>query len=240
MLGGAIGYGGQALAPALFAEPAAYVLVGMASFFAGVASAPIGAMLMVAEMTGSHTLLPPLMLVSVVSILLMRRNSIYENQYRNRFQSPAHLGDLTLNVLEELKVVDVLQRTDDIPRVGPEASFGVLRDLILTSRIPTVPVVARDGRLVGLVTAEQLRPVLDELQLAAFVVASDIAAPPAYVLPDDDLYRAQQLFHATGCPQIPVLEREPGEGEAAHIVGMLDYRDLMRAYAREVARRREG
>jgi H+/Cl- antiporter ClcA len=68
MLGGAVGYGGHEVLPAFFPHPGAYVLVGMAAFFAGVASAPIGAMLMVAEMTGGYTLLPPLMLVSVVAI----------------------------------------------------------------------------------------------------------------------------------------------------------------------------
>jgi H+/Cl- antiporter ClcA len=39
----------------------------MASFFAGIASAPIGAMLMVAEMTGGYARLPALMLVSVLA-----------------------------------------------------------------------------------------------------------------------------------------------------------------------------
>jgi CIC family chloride channel protein len=38
MLGAFVGYGGAALFPAFFPNPSAYVLVGMASFFAGVAS----------------------------------------------------------------------------------------------------------------------------------------------------------------------------------------------------------
>ena len=59
MLGGVVGYTGQLFFPELFPTPAAYVLVGMASFFAGVASAPIGAMLMVTEMTGTSMIFRP-------------------------------------------------------------------------------------------------------------------------------------------------------------------------------------
>jgi CIC family chloride channel protein len=238
MLGGLIGYGGHALSPEFFPTPSAFVLVGMASFFAGVASAPIGAMLMVTEMTGGYGLLPPLMLVSVVAILFMRRSSIYENQVRDRFHSPAHIGDLTINVLEEMKVEDVFEPTPEVRTVTPGTGFEAVRDLILVSREATVPVLGAEGRIVGLVTAEQIRMVMDEHQLDSFVVAGDIAVPPVFLRPDDDLYQAHAAFRASGCPQIPVVQ-DGTDSTGHHILGMLDYRDMMRAYERELARRRE-
>jgi CIC family chloride channel protein len=238
MLGGVIGYGGHAFAPELFPTPSAFVLVGMASFFAGVANAPIGAMLMVTEMTGGYGLLPPLMLVSVVAILFTRRYSIYENQVLDRFHSPAHLGDLTINVLEEMKVDDVFEPSENVATVSPATGFEAVRDLILGGREATVAVSSSAGRIVGLVTAEQIRPVMDEHQLDSFVVAGDIAAPPVVLHRDDDLYRAHQAFRASGCPQIPVVHEDRETG-AQRILGMLDYRDMMRAYERELVRRRE-
>ncbi len=241
MLGALVGYGGALWSPELFPNPAAFVLVGMASFFAGVASAPIGAMLMVTEMTGGYALLPPLMLVSVLSILLARGNSIYVHQVKDRFSSPAHLGDLTINVLEEMRVADVYRASEGVPTVAPGARFQRVRELVLGSGDATLPVVDGEGRLVGLLTAEQIRPVLDERQLDGFIVAGDIAAPPMALLPDDDLYRAHELFRASGCPQIPVVQAaDPEDPFAGRIVGMLDYRDMMRAYERELARRREA
>ncbi len=200
MLGALVGYGGAALAPAFFPNPAAYVLVGMASFFAGVASAPIGALLMVAEMSGGYALLPPLMLVSVLAILLARGSSIYENQEKDRFSSPAHFADMTVNLLEEMRVGDVFKRSDAVTTVSPSTRFSALRELVFASEGATVPVVDDAHRLVGLVTADQLRPVLDESQLDGFVVAGDIAAAPLLLLPDDDLYRAHELFRSSGCP----------------------------------------
>jgi CBS domain-containing protein len=126
-----------------------------------------------------------------------------------------------------------------VPTVSPGAGFETVRDLLLGSRDATVPVVDPDGTLVGLLTAEQIRPVMDDLQLDSFVVAGDICAPPVWLLLDDDLFRAHELFRMSGCPQIPVLEAD-GSGARAEILGMLDYRDVMRAYERELARRREG
>jgi CIC family chloride channel protein len=245
MLGALVGFGGASLAPDFFPNPAAYVLVGMASFFAGVASAPIGAMLMVAEMSGGYVLLPPLVLVSVLSILLARGSSIYEHQVKDRFASPAHIGDLTVNVLEEMRVGDVFRASEWLPIVSPSTRFRELRALLLRAEEATLLVVGADGRLSGLVSADQLRPVFDEGQLDKFVVASDLALPPAALFADDDLYRAHELFRSSGCPQLPVVEAPSAENAerdplAGRIVGMLDYRDMMQAYGREVARRRES
>ena len=109
---------------------------------------------MVTEMTGGYHLLPPLMLVSVVSIVLAGYRSIYSSQVRDRFHSPAHVGDLTINVLEEMKVGDVFHESSRIPCVSPGTTFPALRRLLLEAREATVPVVDAAGRLAGLVTAE--------------------------------------------------------------------------------------
>jgi chloride channel protein, CIC family len=237
MLGGLIGHAGNLFAPEIFPHPAAYVLVGMASFFAGVASAPIGAMLMVAEMTGGYALLPALMLVSVLAIVLQRGHSIYRFQLRNRFQSPAHAESLVVNVLEELRVADIFEPAASVPGVAPSTGFEIVRQQLLASPFATLLVRDSQARIVGLITTDQLRPVLDD-RLEHVVVARDICAPPAWLYPDDDLARAHQLFQMTGCPQIPVLAE--GDGGISETVGMLDYRKLMLAFEREIARRRES
>jgi chloride channel protein, CIC family len=237
MLGGLVGYGGNAWAPQLFPQPQAYVLVGMASFFAGVASAPIGAMLMVAEMTGGYELLPALMLVSVLSIVLQHGHSIYKFQVRDRFNSPAHAAERVMNVLEELRVADVLQDTTAVVTVPLSSSFEVMRKALLDGKHSTVPVVDDTGSLAGLLTAEQLRQVMDDRQLEGFVVAGDICTPATSLYADDDLARAHQLFHTSGCAQIPVIR--PGS-HPVEFLGMLDYRSVMLAYETELRRRREA
>ena len=48
------------------------------------------------------------MLVSTLALIFARNFSIYENQVRNKFHSPSHVKDLTVNVLQNLQVQKIL------------------------------------------------------------------------------------------------------------------------------------
>jgi len=101
MLGGAFGLLCNTLFPEVAPRPEAFVLVGMGGFFAGVAKVPLTALIMVSEMSGSYELLVPLMLVSVINVaVLSSRWSLYEEQVPSLIDSPAHLGDYVVDVLE--------------------------------------------------------------------------------------------------------------------------------------------
>ena len=88
MIGATMGGLVHLIFPSLVQSPfGAFVVVGMCSFFAGVAHAPIAAIIMVCEMTGGYALLAPLMLVSVLAITMSQKWSIYEKQVKNKFHS---------------------------------------------------------------------------------------------------------------------------------------------------------
>lgn len=85
MLGGAVGYGAQLMLPA--AQPAAYVMVGMAAVFAGMAQAPISAILILFEMTNDYRIIVPLMLSCIVATVvysLLQKDSVYTLKLRRR------------------------------------------------------------------------------------------------------------------------------------------------------------
>jgi CIC family chloride channel protein len=90
MVGGAVGFGIQALEPTWVSNPGAYVLVGMGAFFAGAAKAPLAGLIMVCEITGNYGLLPPLLLASILHLALSRKWSLYSSQRLNKFTTPAH------------------------------------------------------------------------------------------------------------------------------------------------------
>ena len=77
MLGGAVGVLGHQLFPDIVSEPGAYAIVGMASFFGGVANTPLAALIIVTEMTGSYHLLPPLMLVGATRSSIIRYRTAF-------------------------------------------------------------------------------------------------------------------------------------------------------------------
>jgi chloride channel protein, CIC family len=73
-------------APGLPSSPAVFVVVGMMACFGSVAHAPLAVMIMVAEMTGSFSVLPCAMVTVGVAYLLISRStvSIYQAQRRDR------------------------------------------------------------------------------------------------------------------------------------------------------------
>ena len=67
-------------------QPGVFVVVGMMTCFGSVARAPLAIMIMVAEMTGSFSVVPGAILaVGIASLLMSRTNvTIYEAQRLNR------------------------------------------------------------------------------------------------------------------------------------------------------------
>ncbi len=101
--GGAVGTAFSHLLPGWHLEAQAFILVGMAAFFGGAAKAPIGALLMISEMTLGYGLLVPLMLTCAIAVMLVPRHvSIYEEQVDSMLQSPAHFGRYMTWVLATL------------------------------------------------------------------------------------------------------------------------------------------
>jgi len=234
MIGGVIGHLGHLLFPGVVTQPGAYVLVGMASFFAGVASAPIGALLMVSEMTKGYGLLAPLMLVSVIALLLTRKWSIYEKQVDNKFASPAHTADMTINVLEEMTVSDIFQpsRVEILPA---SMRFSELRQVLARSSHNHYPVVDREGRLTGIFSLRDVRTILFEDAILDLVVVGEVAKDPVWITTSETLYAALMKFLNSGFGTIPVVDDESGA-----ILGLLSHEDVIAAYQHEIHRRLAG
>jgi CIC family chloride channel protein len=124
MLGGAVGQlFADRLDPSWGIDPAAFALVGMGGFFAGVSKTPLTSIVMVCEMSGNYSLLVPLMLVCGLNLALSRRWTIYEEQVGSPIDSPAHQGDFVIDVLERLRVGQVQVRTEGLERVPESATF---------------------------------------------------------------------------------------------------------------------
>lgn len=90
-LGAAVGLLFQRYLPASFGiSPAAFALVGMAGFLASAIRIPLTAIVMVAEISGNHSLLVPAMFVCGISFWLNNGWSLYRSQVHSRESSPVH------------------------------------------------------------------------------------------------------------------------------------------------------
>jgi chloride channel protein, CIC family len=234
MLGGAVGQVSHEWFPHLVEHPEAFALVGMGAFFAGVAKAPVGALLMVCEMTGGYGLVVPLMFSSVVAILLSKRWSLYEKQVLNKFHSPAHRSDTVINILQTMKVEDVFR--DDLPvAILPEdMSLNGLKRFLTKTRESFFPVVDGSYRLSGILCLSDLREIIFEESVGDLLVVGELASAPRSVSLDDNLYEALLVFLQTGYGQIPIEDRENG------LIGILRLEDLMDIYHRQIQSLKEA
>jgi CIC family chloride channel protein len=227
MLGGACGQLLQSLLPGLDIKLAAFVLVGMGGFFAGVSKTPLTSIVMVSEMTGSYSLLVPLMLACGLNMAISRRWTIYEEQVPTPIDSPAHQGDFVIDVLEQLSVSSVGIRTQGVERIPAAMPFRELIHVVAQSTETLFPVVDIRGRLTGIFTLHDLRLALVSSEWGPLVLADDLAYRPVVaVTPEDNLHIALRHMTELNIDEIPVVE----PGDATRLLGLLSRRDLTMAY----------
>jgi CIC family chloride channel protein len=234
MIGGVVGTVGHGLFPDVVEVPAAYVVVGMGSFLAGVANTPLAALIIVTEMTGSYHLLPALMLVSAFALMFTRRVSIYEDQVQNKLHSPAHLKDFTVDVLQNLRVKDVFDRlqssseaivSNEMPYFSLNARSRRLGHLHFV-------VTDADGRLRGMIRLDDLDLPEDETVRNLILIEDMLVESVQPIGSEDDLHVALEKLLSSGFDKLPIV----APGETGRFLGYLEYSDLLRIYDEEMAR----
>jgi chloride channel protein, CIC family len=226
MLGGACGQFLAQWVPDV--QPAAFVLVGMGGFFAGVSKTPLTSIVMVSEMTGSYSLLVPLMLACALNMAISRRWTIYEEQVPTPIDSPAHQGDFVVDVLEQLSVNDVGIRSVGVEIIPASMPFRELIRLVAQSTETLFPVVDGQDRLTGIFSLHDLRLALVGSEWGPLVLADDLASRPVLsVVPDDNLHTALRHMTELNSDELPVVDPK----DRTRLLGLLSRRDLNLAYA---------
>ncbi len=232
MLGGAFGAVCHRWFPAMAPPVSAFVLVGMGGFLAGVFKTPLAALIMVAELTGSHDLLAPMILVSFLCVaLLPGRVSLCREQVPSLADSPAHVGDFVMDVLEQMRVQEVYHHQANPTVVAEHCKLPHLLRLAAESSQYVFPVVDRDNRLSGIVSLNDLRTVLAGEGAGDLVIAVDIAGPPVTLRLADDLHTALRLMARHRLDELPVV----ADDNPHRILGTLRRETILAAYDRRVA-----
>ncbi|MFO0677025.1 MAG: chloride channel protein [Polyangiaceae bacterium] len=224
LVGGAFGRAAQLLiSPTI--DPGAFALVGMGTFYGGIAHVPLSSLVMVCELAGNYDLLAPLMLAEGIAFLLLRRVKLYGAQPTSRFESPLHAAGTSLDVLKRMLVRDVY-RVETVATLTPSSSAGDIWR-VLSEAPPTqdtFPVLDAKGAVVGLVSSDVLRQMGDSASLTNVLVAADIMVAPVAVRAEDDLHVGVERLLESGLREVPVLDAQ------GQVTGMLDEAHVTRAY----------
>jgi CIC family chloride channel protein len=237
MVGGAVG---QFLArwvalPEGNMSSAAFTLVGMGGFFAGVSKCPLTSIVMVCEMAGSYSLLVPLMLVCGLNLGLSRRWSIYVEQVGSPIDSPAHQGDFVIDVLERIPVDHVAWRREGLEVIPATMPFKQVLQRVANSSEMLFPVVDASGRLIGIFNLRDIRLALLGSDWGPLVLADDLATRPVLtVTPQDDLHTALRYMTELNVDELPVVD----PSDRTRLIGLLPRREVVAAYTAQIQKLR--
>ncbi|MHA1583834.1 MAG: chloride channel protein [Promethearchaeota archaeon] len=155
MLGGAWGFLMELIYPQAVSSPYLYCFIGMATFYAAAAQAPLNISLIVAELTRQYELLPALMISAVTAYLLSRILLHGKSVYTMRLY---HLGEGlksdSIMHLEKVRVSDVME--PNVITISPSLPLTELAKLSADHQnIRQFPVL-NFGTLVGIVELDTI------------------------------------------------------------------------------------
>ncbi len=232
MLGGVFGSVVHAVLPSLVHQPSAYVLIGMATFFAGAANVPIATTIMICEMTGSYTLLIPLIFSGVTVHLMSRRWSLYTQQLRTHADSPAHGADLRGIPATDITAGELLATREPVPCLGPGSRLDEIMDTFARTRWGVLPVgeaaePAGGSGWTGLVYLEEIQSLLrSDRTTQRLIIARDLECAFTAIPATAPLGEALAAFERTGRTELPVVDAQQ------RIVGILAEADASREFRR--------
>ncbi len=229
--GGALGIALHHLWPGLVPNPASFVIVGMAGFFAAAAKTPFSTLIIVSEMTGGYHLLLPALWVCALAFLLSDEKSIYSAQMESRSRSPAHRGSFVRDVLGEVRVGQFFLPGQVFATLRPDDSLETILARLDDSQHPVLPVVDQRNHLLGVVDLEEVHLAAQASCVQTLVVAEDLMRTDVTPLAlEDRLDRALELFIEHDLLSLPVVD----DLRHRNVLGMIRRQEIGTAYVRHV------
>ena len=230
-MGGAVGLIFHQWMPSLVTQPGAFAVVGMAGFFTAVSNTPICTIIIVSEITGSYHLLLPSLLVCSITYMMSRPWTIYQNQLNRRVDSPAHAGDFFIDILQSIRVKDLIAQVRQVTAIPQDMSFREFKQYFSECEQHYFPVVDQDGKLSSIFSINDVRAVLFSPGIDRLIVMKDIGTSEIITATlSEDLNSVLQKFTVKNIDSLPVVH----DDDAGELIGMLNRREVIAYYNKRV------
>jgi len=210
-----------------------FALVGMAGTMAGVMHAPFMAIFLIAEITGGYALFVPLMITSTIAyltIMYFEPHSIYTKRLATRGELITHHKDkAVLTLLNVSKVIE----TDFIP-VEPTETLGSLVKKVSQSRRNVFPVVTTEGKFLGMVMLDDIRPIMfDASRYDTTTVQEIMNLPPEIITINESMESVMNKFEYSKAWNLPVVDGDRYVGFVSKSKIFSVYRNLLIEFSEE-------
>jgi CIC family chloride channel protein len=210
----------------------AFALVGMGAVLAATTRSPLLAMILIFELSLDYSLVPPLMLACVVSILVARQlhgESVYTEHLRVKGLA---LGEDTSRpgVAMEQTVGDFMRAP--VPPMRENTPLQEIANRFLSNPNNFLPVVDAEQRLLGVVALQDLKEFLNSAQDLGAVIACDVMRPPPKCLtPGQRLLEALPVVLESELRNVPVVNN-PAENK---LVGAVVRAEVLAIFSEAIA-----
>lgn len=211
---------------------AVFAVVGMGSMLSATTRSPLLAMILIFEMSLDYSLMPPLMLACVVSILVAQRlhpDSIYTEPLRRKGLAVSHESTQPGTATE--RTVGDLMRVP-VPPVRETATLKQMAGRFLTSPNNFLPVVDARQQLIGMVALQDLKEYLHAGEELSAVIAYDVMRPPpTCVTPGQRLLDVLPVVLASEPRNIPVVNTLTEN----RLIGALSRAEVLNLFSEAIA-----
>jgi len=230
-MGSVVGKTFHQILPSVVTAPGAFVVVGMAGFFTVVSNTPISTIIFVSEMTNSYHLLLPSLLVCAVSYLASQKWTIYDRQVKSKIDSPAHAGDFFVDILQSIRVKDLLHLVKQVEVIPQDMPFLEFKKLFPETEQHYFPVIDPNQKLISIFSINDIRGVLFSVEIEHLVVMKDIGSSKIiYTTPADDLNSVLKKFTIKNIDSLPVVN----DDDQDVLIGMLNRREVIAFYNQQI------
>ncbi len=186
-----------------------FTLVGMTGLMAGVLHAPLTAIFLIAEVSGGYELFIPLMITSAIAFSITKYfmpHSVYAMELGRKGDLITHNKDHNVLILMDLeKVVET-----NFVTVYPNYTLKKLvKEAVVSSKRNIFPVINEEtNTLEGIISLDDLRPILFNKSLYKKIVARDLMNLPTGIidLNNDKMTDVMKKFQDTGAWNLPVIK----------------------------------
>ncbi len=210
----------------------AFALVGMGAMLAGTTRSPLLAMILAFEISLDYSLMPPLMLACVVSVLVARQlhgESIYTEHMRLKGLSLQRESEQTGVAMD--KTVGDLMRAP-IPPLRETTTFRQIADRFLVSSNNFLPIVDTNQQFIGVVALQDLKEFLNTSQSFEGVIAYDVMRPPPkFLTPGQRLLDALPIVLESELRNVPVVNSP----EEKRLVGSVSRAEVLAVFSEAIA-----
>lgn len=204
-----------------------FILVGMAGTLCGVFHAPLTAIFLIAEITGGYQLIIPLMIVSSISYMVVKYFQPDSPEVRKLKKRGAFVSEnRDSSILGKIEISTLIE-SDFIP-ILPDEKLRSIVEKIKTSRRNTFPVVNVNGKLVGIISLDNIKKEMFNHDLYDSVAAKELMEKPeTKILKSDDIFTIMKKFEETGQWNLPVTDKD-------QYLGFLSKSSILTTYRSEL------